>query len=201
MPGRKLRPAGQTAGPASGYVLGTEGVYSPSQIVAEINERMKPCALTCVLGSASCPDKIVNFDKDPRNYFFDGAETKYFKDIDFLGQCVFLYLPWMKDVKGGYFIGSKFIGLSFRPFVDHPIYAIDDALGGNGSMKRVAAHEFGHFLMMSTRRNDSHDLGPFPKGTKGLMLSGQLLSPTTKGQWTRHEDWKAANERAKEVTK
>ncbi len=191
---------GQTeAGPASSYVLGTEGVYSPSQIVEEINARMKPCAVVCVLGSASCPDRIVNFDRDPRNYTFDEVERKYLNGADFAGQCVFLYLPTVNDsqgnsVKGGYFPTTKFIALNFRSFVGPPIYAIDDALGGNNSMQRVAAHEFGHFLQMSVRRiSDGHDPGPFPKGTKGLMLAGQLAYPTTKGQWTRHEDWKVAN--------
>lgn len=65
-----------------------------------------------------------------------------------------------------------------------------DNLGGNFSVGRVYSHETGHYFLLSTRATDSgmHDPGPFPTGTKALMVEG----PNPPGPWIRHEDWDRA---------
>ena len=72
----------------------------------------------------------------------------------------------------------------------------EDNLGATSQMKRVIAHEMGHFLHLSTRSDDTvtdgegHDPGKFPVETIGLMRAGQKGG---EGKWLRHEDWQRAN--------
>ena len=88
----------------------------------------------------------------------------------------------------------------------NPYNTDENSEGASRSWKRILAHEFGHYLEMSLKNRENttedmgglHDNGPFPTGTVGLMRSGKLGGL---GHWMRHEDWKHANETAKEKMK
>ena len=190
---------------ASDYVINAPGVAKPADIIAEINERMKSCAVT-VASDNSAPDKIVPFDTD-HNYTWSIDEDDELKAPAnrIGGKCAFLYLPSVGEW-GKYDYDTKFIGIGTDLFISNstsPKLTTEDSLGAIQSMKRVCAHEFGHFLTMSTREWDptrltkftGHDYGPYPKGTVGLMRGGTQ----PRGRWTRHEDWEAANKKAKSL--
>jgi hypothetical protein len=77
-----------------------------------------------------------------------------------------------------------------------------DELGASRTIQRVAAHEIGHALGLSTRVfvvddvygiTEVHDSESFPNGTTSLLRSGPMGPP---GQWMRHEDWRKANDQA-----
>jgi alpha-tubulin suppressor-like RCC1 family protein len=55
-----------------------------------------------------------------------------------------------------------------------------------------AAHEFGHGLELPVV--DTHDPGPYPPGTSGLMAPGEAAAPP--GKWLRHQDWERCNTEA-----
>lgn len=111
---------------------------------------------------------------------------------------------------GVFLYGSKLIALDAGDFIlnTHSATAAENTLGETFAIGRIAAHEFGHFLTMSTRGwgknprypQSGHDAGPHPVGTERLMKlgTGKPDDPGD-GRWTRHEDWKAANERAKDI--
>ena len=92
--------------------------------------------------------------------------------------------------------------------------------GVTDTMARTAAHEFGHFLTLSTRAKNysavptghddelgvydtnlkSYGTGKYPpikpsKTVQALMRSGDQIkgTPRPPGRWIRHEDWEAAN--------
>ena len=84
--------------------------------------------------------------------------------------------------------------------------APEDANGASYQMARTIAHEFGHYLEISTREaglvtpTGGHDDGKFPAGTAPLMIEGpnpRLGKGGPSGRWIRHEDWKMASETAK----
>lgn len=78
----------------------------------------------------------------------------------------------------------------------------DDADGANKTVPRVAAHEVGHYLGLAywhdVPSDSGHDAGPFPTKYKtvSLMRSG---SQGKHGKWLRWEDWKQANETARNL--
>ena len=208
---------------ASAYVLSAPGVAKLTDMRDEINARMAPCAVKVALGSNLAPDKIIPFDvpqppATARNYGFDFAERSSLiqREAEFTGHCNFLLTPNVLDAAGGIFIyGTKLIALRVDTFIGHaiehnPKFAGEDAVGATLSMKRIAAHEFGHFLTMSTRDpiwnkgplfwKTGHDPDQYPAGSSKLMKigTGLKIDPGS-GRWTRHEDWKAANERAGEI--
>jgi hypothetical protein len=63
-----------------------------------------------------------------------------------------------------------------------------------GRLALHAAHECGHVLKLPTMVNSpdgSHDLGPWPPDTWGLMVPGSPAEPP--GKWLRRQDWDTAN--------
>ncbi len=81
---------------------------------------------------------------------------------------------------------------------------VNTIIAAGGAVDLIEAHEMGHALGLTTRNpdDDHHDPGPFPNGTAGLMESGAPNSvtgaePANPGRWLPHEDWKAANDSAK----
>ena len=185
---------------AYGYVMGQEKIDDPSDVVAEINERMKACGVDVVLGATG--DKILPFDLDDNHVFLGRRELNELlnslKTSAVGGSCVILYLPKLGSrgitySKYGLICGSVNYYLTL-PGNEVPA---EDSSGTWDSMKRTLAHEFGHYLDISTRVFDyeRHDNGPYPNGTIGLMRSG---GPGNPGRWMRHEDWQKANNTAKE---
>jgi hypothetical protein len=202
--------------------LSTQPVIdNPVAIRNEINDRMAPSAVEVVLGAAQgappVTDKIIPFDSNPSNGYFDLNEISAITarpPSEFTGDCNFLLVPGL-DGASGLLLDSKFIGLSVNTFITSQSpkdlrYFQEDELGRSKTFKRIAAHEFGHFLTMSTREwtvfpppdglvRSGHDNGLTPKGTGTLMRRGTQTENPGDGRWTRHEDWEAANKRAGEI--
>jgi hypothetical protein len=69
-----------------------------------------------------------------------------------------------------------------------------------GSIARILAHEFGHYLMLSMKNdnNEMHDngSGKYPAGTAALMRGAE--TGKRQGRWIRKEDWRKANKTAKD---
>lgn len=132
--------------------------------------------------------------------------------------CIFVYVPYFDsalssdtfafydDITGFVFVnvGAWYIrsdeGVRI-PLPDDQLQ--ENAEGASYWGGRVLAHEFGHWLNLSSRwylheqeggpLSEPHDMGPYPKGTVSLMRPGNL-GPA--GRWLRHEDWEAASKRA-----
>lgn len=71
---------------------------------------------------------------------------------------------------------------------------VDDA---NGRLEIHAAHELGHALDLPVIQNSpdsSHDAGPWPPATSGLMKQGETTTPP--GKWLRFQDWTRFNTEA-----
>ena len=82
----------------------------------------------------------------------------------------------------------------------------DPEIGTEGTMQRTLAHEFGHFLSLATRewkpnkKQGGHDdlsaVNSYPIGANDTKYPPLMKSVSPVGVWLRHEDWRAANERA-----
>jgi len=125
----------------------------------------------------------------------------------FSAECNVVYVALLDTVDGALgFVedpASKIIVIGQNSWTDHPDRELTDPEDGKGAtrqMARVIAHEFGHYLEISTREagfrtpTGGHDQGKYPSGTAPLMLAGNEGKP---GRWIRHEDWKFANQTAK----
>ncbi len=96
--------------------------------------------------------------------------------------------------------GFVFIGVDNWKGSIPALLAPENNSGASNSLARVLAHEFGHWLNLSTRikEENDHDNDPHPTGTVPLMRNGGDGNGNFQplGRWIRHEDWRRAKERA-----
>ena len=145
-------------------------------------------------------------DTDPEYALF--AQKK--QEGVFNGACNVIYVPFVEDGALGIVVdpASKLIYVGQNEWVasgnalpDPRNLAPEDADGASFQMARIIAHEFGHYLEISSREaglvtpTGGHDNGIHPSGTAPLMRSGHI---GTAGRWIRHEDWDKANRTAKD---
>jgi len=191
-------------------------VAAPGPAVSEIDARMIQAGVAVSPGSP-ITERVVDYE--PNN----GGNGALDTDAEFAvmaqkrqegvfdGACNIIYVADLdtRDGSLGYVDdpASKLVFISQNSWVDyddfHPdpkVLAPEDRRGASFAMTRVIAHEFGHYLEISTREEGKvtptgdHDVGKYPAGTVPLMRPGP---DGGLGHWIRHEDWAKASETAK----
>jgi hypothetical protein len=195
-------------------------VAAPGPATAEIDDRMIQAVVSASPGSAVI-ETIVDYEPNnggngvlDADAEFDVLRQKHQEGV-FTGQGNVIYVPFLETGALGIVVdpSSKLIFIAQNEWVasgtaqpDPDNLAPEDADGASYQMARIIAHEFGHYLEISTRQaglvtpTGGHDNGRFPTGTAPLMREGNkppLGNGGPAGRWIRHEDWKVANETAK----
>ena len=165
------------------------GIRSAAEIVAELTDRFASA------GVSVHPDNST-WERE--------SGTSHNGRVNFVLRAV---LQESGIVLRGRFDAPNTIYLGYSYFRD--IAPAEDLEGVEDTMSRVGAHEFGHFLRLSTR-GKYHNLPPFrghdndrdpkiefgPLKARALMRDGKFGAP---GRWMRHEDWENANIKAFQI--
>jgi hypothetical protein len=179
-------------------------IASVGETLAEIDSRFTQAVVGANSDRTDFTSNPLAYDLN-NNGELDGNDELDFFDAragQFTGECNILYVDSLGVSEGelGMYdpVGNRiYIGTSAWT-IGAGQQETEDAEGASYDMARVIAHEFGHYLDLSTRRNatrENHDDWVVPKTTAALMRNGRRGPP---GKWMRHEDWHRANDRVKE---
>ena len=173
-------------------------------IINTMNDVFKQAGVTFVLSGSGVENVHYDSNKDGRAQPDEVATIA--QTLSSQPGRIHIYLtktsghPYGKN-STTYTRGYNTLDANGNPF---SILFVNTIIAGGGTVDLIGAHEMGHDLGLSVRvTDDVHDPGPFPIGTDGLMKSGAPdpttgILPANPGRWLSHEDWKAANDNAKD---
>jgi hypothetical protein len=173
-------------------------IASPGTVRAEIDTRFAHAVVGTVNDGSDFVEMEMPFEGENANGQLDPREFDYFEQRknEFTAECNIIYvyslstsggvLGWGDPITDRIYVGTY--PWAFAQDAER-LAAPEDPDGASFQMPRVIAHEFGHYLNLSTRRNASgekHDDWLATAGTVPLMRSGAHGSRPP-GKWTRHE--------------
>ena len=191
-----------------------DGAPSDDSVLTALNDAFRQACISFENANAGNPDQTITIRYDDGNTTIDGWTNRANNGrIEFEEEATVVFTNLWSGQRRLFFVKNSGITYAQDPtrFVrgnayptlvgtfDGFVFTVNCAQAGD-SMSLVAAHEMGHTLNLSTRRDwwgQRHDIGPYGEPhVRGLMQPGlnqSLQIQNIPSVWMRREDWWEAN--------